>query len=122
MDDPTGIGWVQADELSRVRDRLAVGDQGEELPAAGFDQVRRLACAPTQVLRREMGVEGESTCHAAAYHSSLTSCGLRITPVSGKSCSSDCREGGTQLADEDRDTSTSRSALIRSWSPPESAV
>jgi hypothetical protein len=78
MHDAPSIGWVQADELGGIRDRLAVGNERKELPAAGFHQVGGVPSPPAQLSGREMGMEGEGACHAAAYHSSLTSCGFRI--------------------------------------------
>jgi len=79
MDDPAGVGRVQADQLSGVFDRLAVGNQGEELPAACFNQVRGLTSSPAQLSNGEMGMKAECACHSAAYHSALISCGFRIT-------------------------------------------
>jgi hypothetical protein len=76
--DATGVVFLQADEGGSVLGGLAIGDQGEELPASCFDQGGSVTRALAQLSIGEMGMEVGSACHVPAYHSRPTSCGFRI--------------------------------------------
>ena len=66
MDHAAGIVVVQADQPGGVFDGQPIGNQGEELPTSCLNRGWRPTGAVGQLLGRDMGVEGEVSCHATA--------------------------------------------------------